>query len=105
MKKIGIIGGIGPESTIEYYRLIIKRFREIRSTNDYPEILINSINMTEMLSFVSSKQYNRLIEFLLMNIKMLEEAGADFAAIASNTPHIVFEEVQHSGSNMLAAKR
>jgi aspartate racemase len=50
MKKPGLIGGIGPESTIEYYRLIIKRYKEILNTDDYPELIINSINLRDIIS-------------------------------------------------------
>jgi aspartate racemase len=95
MKKIGLIGGVGPESTIEYYRLIIKRFKEKLTTNNYPEIIINSINMTEMLSYVINNRLDSLIDFLSERIKILEMSGVDYAAIASNTPHIVFDELQN----------
>jgi aspartate racemase len=93
MKKIGLIGGIGPESSIEYYRLIIKRFQDRLSTKDYPEIIISSINMTEMLSYVFNNQLDKLVDFLLNRLKTLEKAGVDYGAIASNTPHIVFERL------------
>jgi aspartate racemase len=93
MKKIGLIGGIGPESSIEYYRLIIRRFQDKLSTKDYPELIINSINMTEMLSFVFTNQLDHLVDFLACKIKTLESAGVDYGAIASNTPHIVFEKL------------
>ena len=93
MKKIGIIGGIGPESSIEYYRLIIKRFQDRLGTKDYPEILINSINMTEMLYYVFNNQLDKLSDFLVDKIKILESSGVDFVAIASNTPHIVFDRL------------
>jgi aspartate racemase len=93
MKKIGLIGGIGPESTIEYYRLIIKRFQEKLNTKDYPEILIQSINMTEMLAYVSNNQLDNLVDFLAQRIAVLEKANADYVAIASNTPHIVFDRL------------
>jgi len=92
-KKIGLIGGIGPESSIEYYRLIIKLFQDRLRTNDYPEFIINSINMTEMLSYVFNNQLDRLVDFLADKILILEKAGVDYGAIASNTPHIVFERL------------
>jgi len=94
MKKLGLIGGIGPESTIEYYRLIIKRFQERLNTKNYPEFIINSINMTEMLSYVFNNQLDGLVDFLSERIKILEMSGADYAAIASNTPHIIFDELK-----------
>jgi aspartate racemase len=93
MKKVRLIGGVGPESSIEYYRLIIKRFQERLNTKDYPEIIISSINMTEMLSYVFNNQLDKLVDFLVDRIRILEKAGLDYMAIASNTPHIVFDRV------------
>lgn len=94
MKKIGLIGGVGPESTIEYYRLIIKRFQERLETKNYPEITIHSINMTEMLGYVFNNQLDLLVDFLAERINVLEMSGVDYAAIASNTPHIVFDSLK-----------
>jgi aspartate racemase len=94
MKKIGLIGGVGPESTIAYYRLIIKRYQERLNTKNYPEFIINSINMTEMLSYVFNNRLDSLIDFLSERIKILEMSGIDYATIASNTPHIVFDELK-----------
>jgi aspartate racemase len=93
MKTIGIIGGIGPESTVDYYRGIITRYRETTGDEHYPRILINSINMTAMLGLVSGRSYDALASMLLDSIEALARAGADLAAIASNTPHIVYDEV------------
>jgi aspartate racemase len=93
-KKIGLIGGIGPESTIEYYRLIIKRYQEILNTKEYPEITLHSINMTEMLRLVFQNRMDQLVVFLAERIRVLEKAGIDYAAIASNTPHIVFDRLK-----------
>ena len=93
MKKIGIIGGIGPESTIEYYRLIIKGFRDRLSTHQYPELLIHSINMTEMLDLVFNNQLEQLVELLKRKIQVLEASQVDYVVLASNTPHLVFDEV------------
>ena len=58
MKRIGLIGGVGPESTIEYYRLINKRFQERLNTKDYPEIIDESFtvilvdNLKDVLSHI-----------------------------------------------------
>lgn len=93
MKKIGLIGGVGPESSIEYYRLIIKRFQSKLNTKDYPELTIHSINMTEMLSYVFNNQLDKLVDFLVDRIKTLELSEVDYGAIASNTPHIVFDKL------------
>jgi aspartate racemase len=97
MKTVGIIGGIGPESTIEYYRLIIAAYRKQRTDGGYPSIIINSIDMTRMLGFVASNELESVTEYLNDQVHRLARAGADFGALASNTPHIVFDEVsRHS---------
>ena len=94
MKKVGIIGGIGPMSTLDYYSGILNGVRAKTNDENYPEIIINSINMTNMLMLLSNENWESIIDLLLVAIKDLAAAGADFAAIASNTPHIVFDRVQ-----------
>ncbi len=93
MKKIGLVGGIGPESTLDYYRLIIRAFQE-RKPTDYPEILVYSANLTEILALMEARRWDELTEWLLRKIEALHRAGAEFAAIGSNSPHAVFEDVQ-----------
>ena len=44
MKPIGVIGGIGPESTIDYYRAMIAAYRQRQPDGSYPAIVINSID-------------------------------------------------------------
>lgn len=94
MKTAGIIGGIGPESTIEYYRQIIALYRERTGDNSYPPILINSIDMTHMLELVGSQRFDELVAYLVAEIGRLARAGADFALLSSNTPHIVFDRIR-----------
>ena len=94
LKKVGIVGGIGPVSTVDYYSGIIREVRQRTNDDNYPEILINSVNMTEMLMLVSNNDWEGLTNMLLHAIKALSVSGADFAAIASNTPHIVFDRVR-----------
>lgn len=90
----GIIGGIGPESTIDYYRLLIARFRERTGGADYPPVLVNSIDMTAMLALVAAGNLDALAAYLAAETDRLNAAGADFVVMASNTPHIVFDEVR-----------
>lgn len=91
MKKIGIIGGIGPESTIEYYRLIIKTYQERLSARHYPELLLHSIDMTDMLNFVFRDQLDELVNFLAKKVEVLKKSNVDYVVLASNTPHLVFD--------------
>jgi aspartate racemase len=94
VKTVGIIGGIGPESTIEYYRSIIDSYRELRPDGGYPSVIINSINLTKMIDWFSAGQLAEVTEYLSGEIGKLASAGADFAVLAANTPHIVFEQVR-----------
>ncbi len=94
--KIGMIGGTGPESTVDYYQRMIKLYQQQISRDEYPEIMINSINMTAMLTLVLNQNWDELIHMLLDAVQDLYKANADFAFIASNTPHIVFEQVKQA---------
>src|SRR3981081_2537002 len=94
MKVAGIIGGIGPESTIEYYRLIIAAWRERRNDGSYPAVIINSIDLTRMRSLIEANALGDLVAYLVEEGKRLGRAGADLAAIGANTPHIVFDEIR-----------
>jgi len=93
MKKIGIIGGIGPESTLDYYRGIIDAFRGRNQGMHYPDIIVYSADLTELLQIMETKDVDRVADWLLERVGALQRAGAEFAAIASNTPHVVFDEV------------
>jgi aspartate racemase len=93
MRTLGIIGGIGPESTIEYYRLLIAGYRERIPNGSYPLLLINSIDVNKMLALVAEARREELVEYLLDNVFQLARAGAEFALLAANTPHIAFREL------------
>ncbi|HEX8493893.1 MAG TPA: amino acid racemase [Pyrinomonadaceae bacterium] len=94
MKTLGIIGGIAPDSTIEYYRLITASYHAQESDGNYPSLIINSINLKKMIELITANRLADLTEYLLAEVRRLAQAGADFALLASNTPHIVFDEIQ-----------
>jgi len=94
MKKIGIIAGLGPESTVDYYKELISPFNSELKELAYPEILVYSVNINELMCFVEAANWEALTEWLLQKINAIHKAGADFAAIASNTPHIVFDQLK-----------
>lgn len=92
-KTAGIIGGIGPESTIAYYRGIVAGYRQRVQDGSYPKVLINSIDLKALLDHVAAGRLDELTEWLGVEIERVAQAGADFALLASNTPHIVFERL------------
>ena len=94
MKKIGIIGGLGPEATIDYYKELINAFKNNDGDLNYPEIIIYSVNMSEFLTLMKAKEYDKVTAFLLEKIKGLQLAGAEFAALSANTPHLLFDRLK-----------
>jgi len=98
MRTIGIIGGIAPESTIEYYRRIVSSFLHQEKNGNYPQIIINSINMKKMLDLIGASEFDEVVRYLSLEIEKVAKAGADFALLASNTPHIIFKQIQKSSS-------
>jgi aspartate racemase len=92
LKILGIVGGIAPASTIEYYRLLVEGWR--RRMPGYPPVLINSIDLDRMLGMVSSGAFDALSAYLSEEIQRLARAGAQLALLASNTPHVVFDRLR-----------
>src|ERR1700731_22367 len=93
MKTLGMIGGVGPESTVDYYKNIIAMYRERKPDGSYPQFVINSINLQKGINFLEADDLAGMAEFLFEEIEKLPRAGAEFGIIAANTPHIVFDEV------------
>src|SRR5438270_1346099 len=93
MKTLGIVGGLGPESTVDYYQRIIALYRERTRDGSYPEFIIASVNLTKGLNFMDAGDLAGMADYLLQAIGKLARAGADFGVISANTPHIVFDDV------------
>ena len=93
MKTLGMIGGLGPESTIDYYRKIIALYRERNRNGSYPQFIINSVDLKKGRDFIEANDLAGVAKYLLNEIQKLARAGADFGLIAANTPHIVFDDI------------
>ena len=93
MKTLGIIGGLGPESTIDYYERIIALYRERTRDGSYPRFFIISVDLKKGLDFMEAGDLAGMAAYLLDGIDKLVRAGADFGLISANTPHIVFDDV------------
>ncbi|MDP9004591.1 MAG: amino acid racemase [Verrucomicrobiota bacterium] len=94
MKTLGIIGGTGPESTIDYYRSLIATYRQRVPDGSYPRIIINSVDNQKLLALVGAKELATLFEYFLAELWRLKNAGADFGLLAANTSHIIFDELE-----------
>jgi aspartate racemase len=95
-KKIGILGGMSPESTVEYYQHITRTYTERFGDYGYPEILVYSVSFQPYVDWPNRGRWDLVARGLGDAARKLEAAGADFILIATNTMHIVFDEVQAS---------
>jgi aspartate racemase len=94
VKPIGVVGGIGPESTIDYYRAIIAAYRERRPDGSYPAIVISSVDANAFVGPLMAGERGLVTAVLLEELARLERAGVGLALLAANSPHIVFDDVQ-----------
>ena len=94
MKTLGIVGGIGPESTIEYYRFILDGYRARVTDGSAPHLLIDSLDVNRGIAMLDANDLASLTNYISASVESLARAGAEIALIAANTPHLVFDEVQ-----------
>ena len=98
MNKIGLIGGVTWNSTIDYYRLINQRVNEVCGDYNAAEILINSVNFNDVYKFLIEENWHGVEELFTAKALELKEAGVQFIAISSNTIAKVARKVaQNSG--------
>jgi aspartate racemase len=91
---LGIIGGIGPESTVDYYQTIVGLYRARIPDGTYPAMLINSVDMQRLRNAFEAGDLPAIVEYVVPELHRLARAGADFGLLAANTPHIVFDDLQ-----------
>ncbi len=94
MRPIGVIGGIGPESTIDYYRAMIAAYQEQRPDGSYPAIVISSVDAGTFLGPLMAGDHETVLTILVGELQRLDRAGAGCAIVAANSPHVVFDELQ-----------
>lgn len=91
--KIGILGGLTPQATVEYYKLIISKYQTEIDSSAFPEMVIESVDVSKVHHLTMGKKYQQLIQYLSESMNNLMQAGADVILIASNTPHLFYEEL------------
>lgn len=98
MKKLGLVGGMGPESTIPYYHDIVYGVQNKIGENFFPNLTIESINVFDVLRLCNEQKYDELTDYLMKAINTLIKSGADFVALSANTPHIVFDRLKEQST-------
>lgn len=92
-KRIGILGGISAESTVEYYRRIINSYVQQEGNYHYPEIVIYSLDFQRFTDLENSGDRAGYLADIMRGIRALEGAGAEFILMAANSPHAMYDEV------------
>jgi len=93
-KRIGILGGLTAESTVLYYQHIFKTYEEQHGDLGYPEMIIYDVSFQRFADWMSVEDWNSIEEALLDGLERLDAAGADFAVIATNTMHILYDKLE-----------
>ncbi len=93
-KKIGILGGLSPESTVEYYLYLTHTYTERYGNYAYPEIIIYSVSFQNYVDWPASGRWDLIAQGLSEAAQKLEAAGADFIIISANTMHLVIDQVR-----------
>jgi len=94
MKTIGILGGMSPESTVEYYQHIIHTYTQQHGDHAYPPVLIHSVSFQPYIDWPNAGQWDRVGAGLGEAARSLQDGGADFIVIATNTMHKVVDAIQ-----------
>jgi aspartate racemase len=94
LPRIGLIAGLGPESTLEYYRGLIDSFKGSYKKTGYPEIIIVSLDMKRFIEYADAGDWGMITRWIASECERLRSLKCDFGAICSNTPHKVFDEIQ-----------
>jgi aspartate racemase len=93
-RTIGILGGMSPESTVMYYEHITRTYKQRFGDFGFPEVLIYSVNFQKFADWQREGRWTEAADEMAKALEQLRTAGADFGIIATNTMHIVFDEVQ-----------
>ena len=93
MKKIGLVGGTGPESTLMYYRELNTRIDRMTGRKEMPDIAIESVNFRRAWEYVEKGQYDLLADYLAEKIQSLAAGGAKVISLTAGTMHIVMDEL------------
>ncbi len=94
MKKIGILGGVSPESTVSYYLRITREYTRQFGDYGYPEILIYSVSFQRFVDWQETGNWDAMAREMIQAFRTLHAAGAEIGLIAANTLHRVFAEVE-----------
>ncbi len=94
IKKVGLIGGMSSQATGRYYELINQVYNQIAGDHNYPEIISYSVNFQNIENLLKEDAWEAGSKYLSEKAKLLEQSGADFVLMVSNTMHRVADSIQ-----------
>ena len=94
MRRLGVIGGLGPESTIDYYKALVEVWRRERPDGSYPPLIIDSLDVQKGIALITAGDMHGLTEYLVESVQRLARGGAELALISANSAHLVFDDVR-----------
>lgn len=94
MKTIGVLGGMSSQATGEYYRMLNTGINSIRGAWSTAELLLYSVNFANIEAFVRREQWDDAADYLVAKAVQLEQGGADFIVMVSNTMHRVAPQIE-----------
>lgn len=93
MKKIGLVGGTGPESTLMYYKILNSEIDRITEGRAMPDIAIESVNFTRAWNNVTEGRYDLLADYLEEKLESLDKGGAEVISLTAVTMHVVYNDL------------
>ena len=93
MRKIGLVGGTGPESTIMYYKKLNSEIDKLTDGKAMPDIAIESVNFRRAWDYVSNNKYDQLTDYLTDKIDCLISEGAEVVSLTAVTMHMVYDKL------------
>jgi aspartate racemase len=98
MKKIGVLGGMSWQSTLQYYRLLNEGVRDRLGGLHSARVVISSVDFEPIEKMQIAGEWHTAGELLAAEAAALESAGAELILIATNTMHKVYEQIANAVS-------
>ncbi|MBP5493059.1 MAG: amino acid racemase [Clostridiales bacterium] len=93
MRKIGLVGGTGPESTVMYYKKLNEEIDRLTDSQAMPDISIESVDFRRAWDYVTKDEKGKLADYLLEKIRHLYRSGAQVVALTAVTMHMVYDDL------------
>ncbi len=94
MKKIGLVGGTGPESTLMYYKELNTRIDQLTGGKAMPDLAIESVDFRKAWAYVSSGEKDKLADYLSEKVSCLKSTGCEVISLTAGTMHLVINEIE-----------